>query len=688
MNAFLFPGQGSQRKGMGAELFAKYADHVRQADEILGYSIEELCVSDAGNRLNSTLYTQPAIFVVSVLNYLQALEATQQPDFAAGHSIGEYAALFAAKAFDFATGLRIVQKRAELMSKAEGGGLAAIVGLTLDEVKTRIQASGLSGIEIANINSPGQIVIGSKAEVIQQFAKFSEGQSGRIIPLKVSGAFHTSYMREAQTAFRTFLDGIDFQSPKIPVVSNYTARFHTVDEMAASLANHLANPVRWVECIEHLLQAGAETFTEIGSKILTPMVSDIREQWQKKPAPAPAGDQISASVGTSLFCSKWGFSKPVVVGGSGYGAAGARLARELARHNILSFLDTCRLSLPKIESSLRLLNADTSIAGKYGLSLTYHPDDDDADEALIDLCLAYQVRFIELRGYAEPTPALLRYRAQGGMDATGHPLNHMLLHVAEAGILESFLLPLADFATEKEMGEPEPIHQLPLIDAVCMDTQPWRSMPENPAWQQGVLDKCRAHNNNSSLPHHPLFIGFSGHAATEKPVESALNMGADFALTSSVFLLAQEAELDDAIKTALADTRQHRFKEAADWAYPAFATRSFSHVLDEQMLEQANALQQLYLQSSLNASALLNLSQQYGASANNILPESFISTCQGMNRFEIRAAIRKQMQSSLFPHIFDCDAPFPDLRHWLEKQGASYPVSAGRLADLIYPPSH
>jgi trans-AT polyketide synthase/acyltransferase/oxidoreductase domain-containing protein len=283
MKAYLFPGQGSQKKGMGAELFPKYPEHVKKSDAILGYSIEELCVADPNNLLNFTTYTQPAIFVVSVLNYLEMLKTENRPGFAAGHSIGEYAALFAAEAFNFETGLQIVKKRAELMSQAEGGLLAAVIGLAQEEVEARITASGIAGIEIANINSPTQIVVGGPAQLVQDFVKFSEGQSGRVIPLKVSGAFHTSHMRQAQEAFRDFLSTITFSIPRIGVVSNYSARLHTQEEMAGNLANHLANRVRWTECIEHLLEAGVEDFTEIGSKILTPMVNDIRDSWVSKP---------------------------------------------------------------------------------------------------------------------------------------------------------------------------------------------------------------------------------------------------------------------------------------------------------------------------------------------------------------------------------------------------------------------
>ncbi|HEY7986241.1 MAG TPA: ACP S-malonyltransferase, partial [Methylophilaceae bacterium] len=433
MRAFLFPGQGSQRKGMGADLFTQYPEYVKKADAILGYSIEELCVADPEGRINFTAYTQPAIFVVSVLNYLEALKTDTAPDMTAGHSIGEYAALFAAGVFDFETGLRIVQKRAELMSKAEGGALAAVVGLSQDEVKARIAASQLAGIEIANINSPTQIVVGSKAETIQQFAKWSEGQPGRVITLRVSGAFHTSYMREAQLAFRGFLDNIVFSAPTLPVMSNYTAQAHRHDEMAVSLASHLANPVRWTECIENMLKAGVETFTEIGSKILTPMVNDIREHAVKHPvgiSPATISDKPQSSA----FCTYFGVKTPMVVGATGYGAAGAELVSALAGEGVLSFLDTYGQSLIAIENALQGLSA----VGRYGVSLTYSRDT-DFEEALITLCLQYAVRFIELRGYHEPTAALLRYRTEGGVDADGRPLARIMLRVSEPDTVTPFL---------------------------------------------------------------------------------------------------------------------------------------------------------------------------------------------------------------------------------------------------------
>lgn len=679
MQALLFPGQGSQRKGMGAELFPKYPDYVKTADEILGYSIAELCVSDVENRLNLTAYTQPAIFVVSVLTYLDGLAATGRPDFVAGHSIGEYAALFVADVFDFSTGLRIVQKRAELMSRAQGGGLAAIIGLSLEEVEARIKASGLVGIEVANINSPAQIVIGAPTETIQQFAKFCEGQSGRVVILRVSGAFHTSYMREAQVAFGEFLATVAFNAPSIPVISNYTAGLHDRDAIATNLANHLANPVRWTACIERLVLSGVDTFTEVGSKILTPMVNDIRDHLaahsQADPAPVaqqPVTPPLAKVVETSAFCSSFGFSKPLMVGASGYGAAGIKLISNLAHSGVLSFLDTSGLSLEAIEHALKSLNADAGMIGKYGVSLDFQAE--SAEEPLINLCLEYSVRYLEIRGYFEPTPALLRYRSAGGLDAQGRPLNRLILHATEAFVVDAFLA----------SGE-----QLPLVDAICIDTKPRHGITDfdSELLLGKVLERCR-HQSAVKLPFGKILVGLGGHDATQQPVEAALAKGADFASVSSVFLLAIEAELDDAVKARLSQATDQQFKAVPDWEYPALGASSFGCVMDDAVLEQATLLQQLYLQEDLSASTLRGLAAQTSAENSAVLADSFINTCEGMNKQEIRAAVRSRMQSSLFPRILHCDGPFPGVAQWLNVRGVSLPVSANQLAHLIYSNNH
>lgn len=135
MTVYLFPGQGSQMIGMGKQLFEMYSELTEMADDILDYSIRRLCLEDPYKQLNQTQYTQPALYIVSALTYLDDIQQLgQKPDYVAGHSLGEYTALFAAEVFDFDSGLKLVQKRGELMSKASGGGMAAVVGLNLDKV--------------------------------------------------------------------------------------------------------------------------------------------------------------------------------------------------------------------------------------------------------------------------------------------------------------------------------------------------------------------------------------------------------------------------------------------------------------------------------------------------------------------------------------------------------------------------
>ncbi|MCM8525395.1 MAG: acyltransferase domain-containing protein, partial [Lentisphaeraceae bacterium] len=140
---FVFPGQGSQKVGMGEELFSEFKDLVDEANSILGYSLEELCLEGPAEKLSQTEFTQPALFAINAMTYLKHLEETgQQASFTAGHSLGEYNALYAAGVFDFTTGLKLVQKRGEIMSKVQGGGMAAVLGMDPEKIKETLESSG------------------------------------------------------------------------------------------------------------------------------------------------------------------------------------------------------------------------------------------------------------------------------------------------------------------------------------------------------------------------------------------------------------------------------------------------------------------------------------------------------------------------------------------------------------------
>jgi malonyl CoA-acyl carrier protein transacylase len=276
---YVFPGQGSQKTGMGADLFRDFPRETATASAMLGYSIEELCAVDPRQQLNQTEFTQPALFVVNALSYLKKIQTTAEtPDFVAGHSLGEYNALFAASVFDFETGVRLVQKRGALMARASGGGMAAVLGLSPDQVAQVLRRPELTDIDVANLNSPQQVVISGPANQVESArAPFEQAGARKFVLLKVSGAFHSRYMASAKEEFAQFLAGCAFVPPKIPVISNVQAQPYLPDEVARNLADQITQPVRWIESIQLLLRQPDPRFEEIGpGTVLTGLIRQIR----------------------------------------------------------------------------------------------------------------------------------------------------------------------------------------------------------------------------------------------------------------------------------------------------------------------------------------------------------------------------------------------------------------------------
>lgn len=280
MSVIVFPGQGSQALGMGSELFPHYPELVSIANDILGYDIVELCLRDPNRCLSNTLYTQPAIFVVSAIAYLDYLKKQQPlPNYVLGHSLGEYNALFAAGSFDFATGLRLVKQRAELMSTIQGGGMAAILGLPHEKITEILRGQQLSSLSIANYNSYTQSVISGKKSEIELAKPIFEQLGVRFIILNVSGAFHSTMMDEAAAQFHEYLLKFHFANPSLIVISNYTAKPYPVNKISHLLFKQLAHSVKWVESIEYLRALGETEFIEIGhGTILTMLIKRIIEK--------------------------------------------------------------------------------------------------------------------------------------------------------------------------------------------------------------------------------------------------------------------------------------------------------------------------------------------------------------------------------------------------------------------------
>lgn len=279
MNVFLFPGQGSQHVGMGTGLFdtvEQFVSREREIDSILGYSLRDLCLRDPERRLKLTEYTQPAVFVVNYLHYCKAVAEGHFADFVAGHSLGEYNALLAAGAFDLIDGLRLVKKRGELMARVKGGAMAAVIGLTVDQIEAALRKSGLRSVDIANYNAPLQTVLAGNAKDISA-AESACAAAGMktFIRLPVSAAFHSRYMSDAANELREFLRAFTFNELAIPVMSNVTGKPYPAgsadDVIKVRLVEQVTSPVRWVETVRHLMSiGGAANFMELGpGRVLT-----------------------------------------------------------------------------------------------------------------------------------------------------------------------------------------------------------------------------------------------------------------------------------------------------------------------------------------------------------------------------------------------------------------------------------
>ena len=262
-NAWVFPGQGSQKVGMAAGLLELPGAQERfaAASELLGRDLLAICNGDGDGDLNDTRNTQPALFVVESL-LVDGLKAQgRSAQLVAGHSAGELVALYAAGAFDATTGLQLIKTRSELMAAAGGGAMTAVMGFERAELDELVAAT--DGVVIANDNSDAQVVISGSPEAVAQVS--SQLRCKRAIPLAVSGAFHSPFMAEAATRFAAELERVPFADAAIPVLSNTDPSPATsAAVLKERLSNQMTSGVRWRETMQRLEAEAITTAVEIG----------------------------------------------------------------------------------------------------------------------------------------------------------------------------------------------------------------------------------------------------------------------------------------------------------------------------------------------------------------------------------------------------------------------------------------
>ncbi|MGU3493767.1 ACP S-malonyltransferase [Xanthobacteraceae bacterium A53D] len=593
--AHIFPGQGSQRVGMGAALFDAFPDEVAVADQVLGTSLRRLCLEDPERQLGRTDWTQPALFAVGALTHLAEMRSQKRPpQFLAGHSLGEYCALFAAGVFDFRTGLELTRRRGLLMAQAGDGqgGMAAVIGLSAAEVEAVLaREPAAQSLDLANINGPTQTVIaGPKAALEAISPVLLAAGAARVVPLPVSAAFHSRQMADAGRSFTAFLAGFRFADPTIPVIANTTARPYEPGRVVETLAAQITGRVRWTESVDYLLNAGVTEFRECGpGRVLTGLVEEIRKAPRgpfvppapEMPAPvvgtvpaaAPplvASPPVSSAplmlgaehLGSTAFRADWGVRHAYVAGAMYKGIASPAMVIRLARAGLLGFLGAGGMRPAEIETAIATIRAAVPAGAAWGVNLISQPDLPRQEEDTVDLLLRMQVGAAEASAYLGVTPALVRYRLTGarrGPDGAPLPGNKVMAKLSRPEVAEAFLAPAPDAMLRAlvEQGALSPEEAaigrlIPMAGDITVEADSGGHTDGGSLL--ALLPTILALRDQAVVRHayaNAPRVGAAGGIGTPHGALAAFMLGADYVLTGSINQCSVEAGTSDAVKDLL-----------------------------------------------------------------------------------------------------------------------------------------
>lgn len=647
---WLFPGQGAQTRGMGAELFDRFPDLVGQADEILGYSLRELCEHDPEGRLRDTRYAQPALFAVNALTGLARLgRGEPPPDALAGHSLGEYNALFAAGCFDFATGLRLVRERGALMGRAAGGGMYAVLGADRGTLTALLAREGIEELDVANHNSATQLVLSGPVEALRRAAEaVRRAGAGRCVPLKVSAAFHSRYMAEAAGTFAACLEKTDFKSPELPVIANLTARAYgqDPDELRATLAEQIRRPVRWWESMSLLLAHGAVEAVEVGpGRVLTglwdaarkepaPVAETVPALLDAPAAPATRGEPAVQSrpavspgrLGSAEFRRDFRVRLAYLAGSMFKGIASVDLVVRMARAGLMGFFGSGGLRPDELAEALDAIRGALGPSVPFGVNLLSTPDDPAREDEVVRLCLERDVRHVEAAAFTQVTRAVVRFRFTGAHlagDGTPVARRHVVAKVSRPEVAAAFAAPppaaLLDAlvaAGELTADEAAAARLLPVSGDLCVEAD---SGGHTDAGNPYALIPAMTRLRDDAMREHgyarPIRVGAAGGLGSPEAVAAAFVLGADFVVTGSVNQCTPEAGTSDAVKDLLAglDVQDTAYAPAGDM----FELGARVQVVRKGTMfpARANKLYQLYRQfgslEEMDAETRATIEQRY-----------------------------------------------------------------------------